>query len=96
MRVLQGSQLQVQAVAEGFDPTLGIMHHGRRDAPAYVFDLMEPERPKVDAAILAFVAEHTFSGGDFTIREDSISPDLAVAYSWQEAGCEGRRRSRGW
>jgi CRISPR associated protein Cas1 len=30
--VLQ-SQLQVRAVADGFDPTLGVMHHGRRDAP---------------------------------------------------------------
>jgi len=77
--VLQ-SQLQVRAVAEGFDPTLGIMHHGRRDAPAYVFDLMEPERPRVDAAILAFVAEHTFTGADFTITEDGVcrlSPQLA-------------------
>jgi CRISPR-associated endonuclease Cas1 len=77
--VLQ-SRLQVQAVANGFDPTLGIMHHGRRDAPAYVFDLMEPERPKVDAAILGFVAESTFSAGDFTVREDGVcrlSPQLA-------------------
>jgi len=77
--VLQ-SQLQVRAVADGFDPTLGIMHHGRRDAPAYVFDLMEPERPKVDKAVLAFVAEHAFSGGDFTIRENGVcrlSPQLA-------------------
>jgi CRISPR-associated protein Cas1 len=77
--VLQ-SQLQVSAVADGFDPTLGIMHHGRRDAPAFVFDLMEPERPTADAAILAFVAENTFSGGDFTIREDGVcrlSPQLA-------------------
>jgi CRISPR-associated protein Cas1 len=75
-------RLQVQAVADGFDPTVGIMHHGRRDAPAYVFDLMEPVRPKVDAAILAFVAENTFSGGDFTIREDGVcrlSPQLARA-----------------
>ena len=77
--VLQ-SQLQVQAVADGFDPTLGIMHHGRRDSPAYVFDLMEPERPAVDAAILRFAADHAFCGADFTIREGGvcrIAPQLA-------------------
>jgi CRISPR-associated endonuclease Cas1 len=73
-------RLQIGAVADGFDPTIGIMHHARRDAAAYVFDLMEPERPKVDAAILAFVAANTFSGADFTIREDGVcrlSPQLA-------------------
>ncbi|MGH7024903.1 MAG: CRISPR-associated endonuclease Cas1 [Caulobacteraceae bacterium] len=76
---LQG-QLQVQAVAEGYDPTLGIMHHGRREAPAYVFDLMEPLRPAVDEAVLRFVLATTFSAGDFTLREDGVcrlSPQLA-------------------
>jgi hypothetical protein len=41
---------------------------------------MEPERPRIDAALLAFVAENTFSAGDFTIRADGVcrlSPQLA-------------------
>jgi CRISPR associated protein Cas1 len=33
------------AVAEGYDPTIGIMHEGRYGSSAFVFDLMEPERP---------------------------------------------------
>lgn len=77
--VLQ-AQVQVRAVSEGFDPTIGIMHHGYKESPAYVFDLMEPERPKVDAAILRFVAEHEFSATDFTLRSDGVvrlSPQLA-------------------
>lgn len=77
--VLQ-AQLNIKAVADGCDPTIGIMHHGYRGSPAYLFDLMEPERPRVDAAILAFVAENTFSAADFTIREDGVcrvSPQLA-------------------
>jgi CRISP-associated protein Cas1 len=41
--------------AEGYDPTLGIMHEGREGSSAFVFDMMEPERPKVDRSILAFV-----------------------------------------
>ena len=52
--VLQ-SQVQIKAVADGYDPMLGIMHSDRDDAPAFVFDMMEPERPKVDRAVLGFL-----------------------------------------
>ena len=34
---------------------LGIMHYDRDGAPAFVFDMMEPERPKVDTAVLGFL-----------------------------------------
>lgn len=74
------AQLQIEAIADGYDPTIGIMHHGRRGAPAYVFDLIEPERPKVDALILAFIQGNWFSGADFVIRPDGVcrlSPQLA-------------------
>jgi CRISPR/Cas system-associated endonuclease Cas1 len=33
---------------------LGIMHSDRDDAAALVLDMMEPERPKVDRAVMAF------------------------------------------
>ena len=52
--VLQ-SQVQIRLVAEGYDPMLGIMHADRDDAAAFVLDSMEPERPKVDWAVLAFL-----------------------------------------
>lgn len=74
------AQMQIQAVADGYDPTIGIMHHGRRGKPSYIFDLIEPERPKVDAAILQFVAEQSFAAADFVIRKDGgcrLSPQLA-------------------
>lgn len=74
------AQLQVQAVAEGFDPFAGIMHHSRPDFPAYAYDLIEPERPKVDAAILAFTHDRKFSSADFILRKDGVcrlSPQLA-------------------
>ena len=51
--VLQG-EVQIKAVAHGYDPMLGIMHYDRDGSPAFVFDLMEPERPKVDKAVLHF------------------------------------------
>ncbi len=74
------AQLQVQAVADGFDPFAGIMHHSRPLFPAYAYDLIEPERPKVDAAILAFAQSRKFSGADFILRKDGVcvlSPQLA-------------------
>lgn len=76
------AQLQVQAVADGFDPFAGIMHHSRADFPAYAYDLIEPERPKVDAAVLAFAQSRKFSGADFILRKNGVcrlSPQLARA-----------------
>jgi CRISPR-associated protein Cas1 len=43
------SQLRIQTVVDGYDPTLGIMHESRDRLSAFVFDMMEPERPKVDS-----------------------------------------------
>lgn len=77
---VKAAQLQIQAVADGFDPYAGIMHHSRPDFPAYVYDLIEPERPKVDAAILSFARSRKFSGADFMLRKDGVcrlSPQLA-------------------
>lgn len=78
------AQLQVQAVADGFDPFSGIMHHTRQDFPAYAYDLIEPERPKVDAVVLALAQSRKFSGADFILRKDGVcrlSPQLARAVS---------------
>jgi CRISP-associated protein Cas1 len=77
---VKASQLQIKAFADGYDPYSGIMHHTRDDFPAYVYDLIEPERPKVDAAILAFAQSRKFSGADFVLRKDGVcrlSPQLA-------------------
>ncbi len=77
--VLQ-TRLQIEAVAAGYDPTIGIMHQGYRGTRAYIFDIMEPERPKVDAAVLKFALAETFTGADFVIAEDGtcrLSPQLA-------------------
>ncbi|CAN5312852.1 hypothetical protein BH09PSE2_BH09PSE2_17780 [soil metagenome] len=74
------SSLQIEAVANGFDPTIGIMHHAHRGVPAYVFDVMEPERPKVEAAVLRFALGEAFTGADFVITADGtcrLAPQLA-------------------
>jgi hypothetical protein len=46
----------------------------------FVFDWMEPERPKVDRAVLDFVRGHVFDPADFVIRADGVcrlNPEMA-------------------
>jgi hypothetical protein len=46
---------------------------GCRDgSSAFVFDMMEPERPKVDRSILEFAKSHKFHAADFVIRSDGV------------------------
>lgn len=74
------SQLHIEAVANGYDPTLGIMHNRHQGSAAYILDVIEPERPRVDAAILKLISERTFAAADFLIRSDGVcrlSPQLA-------------------
>jgi CRISPR-associated protein Cas1 len=79
-RVLQG-ELQIDLVARGYDPRLGILHNPqRREEPALVFDFQEPRRPRVDAAVLSFALRERFSPADFVIRSDGtvrLAPQLA-------------------
>lgn len=76
------SRTHVEALAEGYDPRRGILHHDRddKDAFAFVFDMMEPGRPVVDAAVIKFLTRTELTGADFTIREDGVcrvGPQLA-------------------
>jgi CRISP-associated protein Cas1 len=43
--ILLQNQIQIEAVAEGYDPTIGVMHEARDGSPAFIFDMMEPKRP---------------------------------------------------
>jgi CRISP-associated protein Cas1 len=74
------SGLRIKAIAEGYDPTMGIMHEGRDGSSKLIFDLMEPERPKVDRAVLDFVKATVFNPADFSVRSDGVvrlNPQLA-------------------
>jgi CRISPR/Cas system-associated endonuclease Cas1 len=74
------SQVRIKAIAEGYDPTIGIMHEGRDGSSKFIFDLMEAERPRVDRAVLDFVKATVFGPADFTIRSDGIcrlNPQMA-------------------
>lgn len=74
------SKLQIKAIADGYSPLLGIMHRQKRTSASYILDMLEPERPKVDAKILDFVQANFFTGADFILRKDGacrLSPQLA-------------------
>jgi CRISP-associated protein Cas1 len=74
------SQIRVKAVSEGYDPTIGIMHEGSDGSSKFIFDLMEPERPRVDRRVLDFVRSNVFDPADFVIRDDGVcrlNPEMA-------------------
>ena len=74
------AQLQTQAISDGYDPTIGIMHFQRTSSPAFIFDLMEPQRPTIDRAVIGFLKAEKLHPADFTIRRDGVAglnPQLA-------------------
>ena len=74
------SEIRIKTISEGYDPTIGIMHEGNDGSSKFIFDLMEPERPKVDRAVLDFVKGQVFDPSDFVIRPDGVcrlNPEMA-------------------
>lgn len=77
------TQTQIQLIADGYDPTIGILHDHkdrRGTYPAFVLDRIEPMRPVVDRAVLQLIASETFTGADFSIQNDGscrLNPELA-------------------
>jgi CRISP-associated protein Cas1 len=74
------SEIRIKAISDGYDSTIGIMHDGSDGSLKFIFDLMEPQRPKVDRAALEFVKRTVFDPADFTIRNDGVvrlNPQLA-------------------
>jgi CRISP-associated protein Cas1 len=74
------SEIRIKAISDGYDPTIGIMHEGGDGSSRFIFDLMEPERPKVDRAVLDYVKGTVFDPADFVIRTDGVcrlNPEMA-------------------
>lgn len=74
------SQIHMECASEGYDPRRGIMHQDRDDTQAFVYDLIEPRRPIVDAAVLNFFLTTPLTGADFVLRADGVcrvGPQLA-------------------
>jgi CRISPR-associated endonuclease Cas1 len=76
------SEIRIRAVTEGYDPSRGIMHDRKESPSGFIFDMMEPERPRVDRAVLEFVKANPLHPADFTIRADGVcrlNPEMARA-----------------
>jgi CRISPR-associated protein Cas1 len=78
------TKMKIQAIADGYDPMIGILHDQRHDkkdsTPSFALDLMEPHRPEVDQILLRLVEHTTFSGADFDSQTDGvvrINPELS-------------------
>lgn len=74
------AKLQLEAIANGYDPTIGIMHNSKRGSPAWALDMIELERASVDARILQLVADQKFAAADFILKKNGgcrLSPQLA-------------------
>jgi len=90
--------MQLQAIADGYDPMLGVIHTRNRSnygprRPGFAIDLMEPHRPIVDRAVLTLVKDETFSGVDFLLQTDGVvrlGPELARRL----VGVKGHRTQR--
>ena len=73
-------EIRIKLVSDGFDPTRGIMHETREGSTAFVFDMMEPEWPRVDRAVAGFLKANPLHPADFTIRADGVcrlNPEMA-------------------
>lgn len=74
------SELLIQAISEGFEPTLGIMHEVKTNRNSFLHDLIELERADIDFQIFSFVRSNVFAADDFIITPEGVvrlNPQLA-------------------
>lgn len=77
------SQKRIEAIIDGYDPMIGILHDQRHylkdNTASFALDLMEPFRPVVDRTVLKIIQARTFSGADFDLQSDGVvrvNPEL--------------------
>jgi CRISPR/Cas system-associated endonuclease Cas1 len=80
------AKVQIEAIADGYHLTLGIMHNSKRGSHAWALDMIELERSAVDAKILQSVSDQIFAPADFILHKDGccrLSPQLARVVTGQ-------------
>ena len=87
------AQRQIRLIAEGYDPTIGILHDREADRgsyPAFALDHMEPMRPVIDRAVLQLIRDETFTGADCSLQPDGVcrlNPELARRVAQLSMAC---------
>jgi CRISPR-associated endonuclease Cas1 len=69
---IAAAEARIACIAAGCDPGLGFLHFDRVGRDSLAFDILEPIRPHVDAFVLDFAREHTFSREDFFENRDGV------------------------
>lgn len=91
---------QIEIIAQGYDPTIGVIHDrkpfGKRKIASFALDIMEPERPIVDRAVIEIIDKHTFSPADFTVNHKGtvrLNPELAKVVATKVGLLIGQQKS---
>ncbi len=63
--VVEAGRLARALAARGLILPLGFLHKPKRGRNSLVWDTIEPLRPRIDARVFEFVAEHEFARSDF-------------------------------
>jgi CRISPR-associated protein Cas1 len=74
------SELLIQAISEGFDPTIGILHELKANRKSFLHDAIELERAEIDFQIFNFVRSNVLAPDDFVITQSGavrLNPQLA-------------------
>ena len=78
--------VQIEAIADGYDLTMGVLHNSKRGSHAWARGMIELERSTLDAKILQFVHDQIFAPAVFILRKDGcyrLSPQLARVVAGQ-------------
>jgi CRISPR-associated endonuclease Cas1 len=59
------SEARLALLAQGCDPTMGVLHADQRNRDSLAFDTMEPVRADVDAFLLDLLEDREFTARDF-------------------------------
>ena len=59
------SEARLALLAQGLDPTLGVLHADQRNRDSLALDAIEPVRADVDAFLLDLLEDRTFTARDF-------------------------------
>jgi CRISPR/Cas system-associated endonuclease Cas1 len=60
-------------IAKGLDGAFGFLHDGRTPGPlSLVWDVVEPFRPPLAAAMFRYTSTHVFRRADFEIAVDGV------------------------
>lgn len=79
------TESRLALLAQGLDPTLGVLHADQRNRDSFALDAMEPIRPDVDAFVLDLLEDRVFTSRDFAELPNgvcrlcaSVTHDLAL------------------